>query len=370
MTHPYGFERTASHAIAPRSFEWELSAEINRQSSDYVRWLQASLNRALGLRLAVDGLMGTQTRSALRSFQQRAGLKPDGRPGPLTERALSAAGAGSPPLDGVSPGGGATPATPVAPSIPALLNSETAPPAQTLYVNIALGSESPARAMTGIFIPPDYRPEPQVDLILYLQGFKPEGHAAMTIDSYWNTRAFPYWPFREVVADVRKNALLVAPTLGPRSQTGKLTQQRGGLDSYIAQVLAALAAHGPYRNTGQTPRLGHLILACHSGGGLPMRQLALSNNRAAQQIRECWGFDCTYNRGDDTEWARWARARPDSRLFIYYLAGTRTAVLSQSLKRLNVPNVLVAASSARGHNWVPIQHWRERIQAAVSLRNL
>lgn len=357
------FQQTAPPRHSTWSQEREVSGEINRQSADYLRWLQASLNRALGVRLAVDGKMGVQTRSALRSFQQSAGITSDGQPGRQTERALNAAGAGSPPATSVLP------ATPGAPSIPALLNLETAPPAQSLYVNIALGSESPARPMTGLFIPPDYQPQPQVDLVLYLHGFKPQGHADLTIDRYWNSGSFPYWPLRERLAEGRKNLLLVAPTLGPHSQTNKLTQP-GGLDTYLAQVLAALAAHGPYRNTGQTPRLGQLILACHSGGGLPMRQLALSNNRAAQQIRECWGFDCTYNRGDDTEWARWARARPESRLFIYCLAGTRTAVLSHKLRDLKVPNVSVVDSPARGHNWVPIQHWLERIQAAPFLRSL
>ena len=198
-------------------------------------------------------------------------------------------------------------------------------------------------------------------MVIYFHGFKPK--PGLTIDRYWNIRAHPAWPLRERLNESGKNVSLVAPTLGDHSQPGKLTKP-GGLDSFIAQVLAALAAHGPHRNSRQTPRLGKLILACHSGGGLPMRQLAMSNNRAAQHIRECWGFDSTYNRADDTEWARWAKAHPHKRLFIYYLPGTRTAVLSQQLKRLHVPNVYVAASPAKGHNWVPIRHWRERLEAA------
>jgi hypothetical protein len=55
------------------------------------------LNKILGLRLAVDGITGAQTRSAIRSFQQRSGLPADGIVGPQTEGALIRAGAGNPP---------------------------------------------------------------------------------------------------------------------------------------------------------------------------------------------------------------------------------------------------------------------------------
>jgi hypothetical protein len=166
---------------------------------------------------------------------------------------------------------------------PALIRTETTPPAKTLYVNIPLGSESPAKAMTGLFIPSGYRHQPEVDLIIYLHGFKPR--SGLTIDRYWNTRAFPYWPLRERLNDSGKNVVLVAPTLGDRSQSGRLTKP-GGLDAYIARVLSAPAA---YAGGSKQPRLGKLILACHSGGGWPVRRLALSNNRTAQHIQECWG---------------------------------------------------------------------------------
>jgi len=90
---------------AETSFEW--MGEVNRSSADYVRWTQQSLNSVMGLRLAVDGIMGPQTRSAVRSFQQRAGLVIDGVVGPKTEGALISAGA--PPFGGSSmSGGGAT----------------------------------------------------------------------------------------------------------------------------------------------------------------------------------------------------------------------------------------------------------------------
>jgi peptidoglycan hydrolase-like protein with peptidoglycan-binding domain len=84
--------------------------EVNRNTPDYVRWIQQSLNRLQGAQLAVDGLFGSLTRSAVIRFQQQRGLAADGIVGPLTEVALTAAGAGSP------PGGSGTAYGPPAPS--------------------------------------------------------------------------------------------------------------------------------------------------------------------------------------------------------------------------------------------------------------
>ncbi len=75
--------------------------EVSRKSPDYIRWVQRSLNQILGLRLTEDGIMGSQTRSAIRSFQQQKRLRVDGIVGPQTEAALIAAGA-SPPPGGVA----------------------------------------------------------------------------------------------------------------------------------------------------------------------------------------------------------------------------------------------------------------------------
>lgn len=56
--------------------------------SERVRWLQDSLNRIMGLRLMVTGIMGPETRSAIRSFQKQKGLPVTGFVGPDTEKAL------------------------------------------------------------------------------------------------------------------------------------------------------------------------------------------------------------------------------------------------------------------------------------------
>ncbi len=54
------------------------------------RWLQAALNRAIGADLVVDGLMGRNTRAAVRRFQADAGLTVDGIAGRNTLAALRA----------------------------------------------------------------------------------------------------------------------------------------------------------------------------------------------------------------------------------------------------------------------------------------
>ena len=76
--------------------EDEWASEI-RTDSDYVRWIQDSLNKILGLRLTVDGINGTQTKSAVRSFQEKNGLTVDGVVGPNTEAVLISASASVPP---------------------------------------------------------------------------------------------------------------------------------------------------------------------------------------------------------------------------------------------------------------------------------
>jgi hypothetical protein len=56
--------------------------------TEFVRWVQSSLNQLLELNLPVDGIMNAATRNALRRFQGQAGLTVDGIAGPETEKAL------------------------------------------------------------------------------------------------------------------------------------------------------------------------------------------------------------------------------------------------------------------------------------------
>ena len=104
---PRRFARSRSGSVRDYSFgEGRVDAEagdVNRNSPDYVRWLQSSLNQILGTQLVADGVMGSNTRTAIRSFQQRSGLTADGLVGSRTEEALRKVLAG---------GGGVPAATP------------------------------------------------------------------------------------------------------------------------------------------------------------------------------------------------------------------------------------------------------------------
>ena len=60
---PFEFESD----LATESLDTEWEGEVNRSSRDYIKWVQLALNQIMGLRLAVDGDLGAQTRSAIRS---------------------------------------------------------------------------------------------------------------------------------------------------------------------------------------------------------------------------------------------------------------------------------------------------------------
>jgi hypothetical protein len=94
-----------TYVVAPEPYP----AESAPTRSEYIRWTQSALNDVLGLQLPVHGIADAATRGAIRSFQQREGLPPDGIVGPDTERSLLAARSGK-------QVGSAEPATPAEPA--------------------------------------------------------------------------------------------------------------------------------------------------------------------------------------------------------------------------------------------------------------
>lgn len=249
---------------------------------------------------------------------------------------------------------------------------------ETHYANIDLKIND-TDPKTGIYIPPTFIRGSKANLIIYLHGFKygfPEASAA--IDKYWDSKKFPFFAFREGLRKSKKNAILVAPTLGPKSQSGTLLSK--GLDWYLEQILGFL------KRKGIAKKIEEVILACHSGAGSLMLRLAGSNYK--NKIIECWGFDCLYSGKDKfgkklftqpDKWLEWAKKNPDKRLYIYFYDST--ALESQRLLRnkinQNVNNVFVKKSDAKPllvkmpgkekkvlvgpHFWVPIMDWQNRL---------
>jgi peptidoglycan hydrolase-like protein with peptidoglycan-binding domain len=71
---------------------------VPSSGTENIRWAQDCLNHTMELRLVVNGVMGADTRSALRRFQGQQGLRVTGILGPDTEEALKSACSG----DGVT----------------------------------------------------------------------------------------------------------------------------------------------------------------------------------------------------------------------------------------------------------------------------
>jgi hypothetical protein len=201
---------------------------------------------------------------------------------------------------------------------PTLLGRKTVPPRETLYVRIDLGTKFKLPSCTGIYLPNSFRPDLDIEVVLYLHGHKGTypGNAVL-IDGYWDGTRFPFFALREEVEASGRNVVFVAPSLGPISQAGALIRA-GGFDTYIEHVLAALNEHYLFPRYGRRIQdVRSIILVAHSGGGSPMLRMATGTDRYAAKIKECWCFDSMYG-WVATAWVRWAKSHPKASLYIYY----------------------------------------------------
>ena len=118
---------------------------------------------------------------------------------------------------------------------------------------------------------------------------------------------------REALHQSGRESILVAPTLGLRSESGTLILDRG-FDLFINQVLRALLTE---RIVDAAQRPGRVVLAAHSGGGLPMQRITMLNDNYSKLVKECWCFDSLY--GDVSGyWSRWIKADSGRKLFTVY----------------------------------------------------
>ncbi|SEF80732.1 peptidoglycan recognition protein family protein [Nitrosomonas ureae] len=90
LRRPFGSAVYEPYPIASEPY----SSEPEPSGSERTRWVQDCLNQAAGTQLPVNGIMGPETRKAVRNFQRQQGLRASGIVGPDTEDALKAACAG------------------------------------------------------------------------------------------------------------------------------------------------------------------------------------------------------------------------------------------------------------------------------------
>jgi len=205
--------------------------------------------------------------------------------------------------------------------------SDIEPPSKSLYLPIPIGVPGIETQSTGVFIPDKYRVGQTVDLVVFLRGYdikRPK--SATSVSEYWNSPQHPIlksFLFREEINKSGKNVILAVPTLGPFSEAGKL-QDDGGVQEFLDSILEGLWRNGPHVGLASRPTIRHLILAAHSGGGSPLRRLALQlgkDDKYKQKLKECWGFDSIYGVKDkDAEfWSEWAKEHPGSKVSMFYL---------------------------------------------------
>lgn len=203
---------------------------------------------------------------------------------------------------------------------------EAAPPQLSLYLPISLDVPRVDDPATGVFVPDHYRVDRTIDLVVFLRGYDIKRPKAATgVAAYWNSPRHPVlksFLLREEVNKSGKNVILVVPPLGPYAEAGKLADE-GGLRAFLDRVADGLWRSGPHAGLPRAPQVRHLILAAHSGGGVPLRRLARvagSDAGLKEELKACWGFDSIYGVKDRDAafWAAWAQGHPGARVAMFY----------------------------------------------------
>lgn len=282
---------------------------------------------------------------------------------------------------------------------PDTVRRDGTPPMMSLYLPIPLGVPNVAEQSTGVFVPDRYRAGAAVDVVLFFRGYdvnRPK--AATSVAEYWNSPRHPalkHFLLREEVNKSGKNVILVVPALGPSSEAGTLTD-KGGPQRFLDAVLDGLWKNGPQAGKGDRPAIRHLILAGHSGGGVPLRRVAEilgADPSYKEKLKECWGFDSIYGvRDKDADfWADWAAGHPGTKVTMYYIATYKevgkdpkrpvgpdnpldhrqptmttwpATELERFAKERGIGNVAVVRETKAKHVAVPREHLAELLKAA------
>jgi hypothetical protein len=252
----------------------------------------------------------------------------------------------------------------------ALLAQDAKVPMKTQYFDVDLGPGAAAPAnMTAVFFPATFVPTAKPDVLVYLHG-----HGAPPIDRYLADPRFPLREETNAAGEAQTESLLVvAPTLGPKSEAGDLVDR--GLDWFLSEVLDNLA--------GESANCGKVYVAAHSGGGRAARALAMNGS----SVVEYWLFDALYAPGPwgptdktdpasvrplghpdavEEEWLHVLRSQ-SVKLYCYSLTPepTRRAKnIEAFVKATTAPLAGQATfihSTSPDHDGVPRTHWRDRV---------
>jgi hypothetical protein len=173
-----------------------------------------------------------------------------------------------------------------------------------------------------------------LNVVLWLHGFYVRNHKFL----FHNDRA----RIRDQVRDCGKDVVLIAPFLGFEYAVGEhfagnysvkdLATSKWG-ERYLNEVLAAISHFlAPDSRPPIQLQVDKLIIACHSGGGVGMRNLVGNLGKYQSNLGACWGFDCLLGEDakpdDATFWWQWLSGPNARALDIIYGPST----LPQSVK--------------------------------------
>jgi len=140
-----------------------------------------------------------------------------------------------------------------------------------------------------VFVPPDWKPSGQVDLVFFFHGWMSSREEAITGFNLF-----------EQFAQSGVRALLVVPETAvhvPDSFGGKFEDQ-GGFARFVDDLMGVLDAQG----IGPRARVGSIVLAGHSGAYRVIASI-LRRGGTEAKVREVWLFDALYAR--ETAFADW-----------------------------------------------------------------
>jgi hypothetical protein len=184
----------------------------------------------------------------------------------------------------------------------------------TWYFPIGLDQTNP----TGVFLPQGFGYPKDLDVILFFHGNK-QG-IWENINQYWHGDVKNI-TLREDLNDSRRNAVLVAPTMGSKPGWGGIHNDdigifghSGGGNCFLDHVMKWLGKYEPhYSDRNLIPEVGNVVLAGHSGGG---NAIHAQMDSMKASVCEIWGFDIVLGGADD--WINFARFNPTVNLTFFH----------------------------------------------------